>query len=423
MHKKFLFSGLVLLILLTACKGGLVKVGLTSTPDLTFTPADLTWLKAHTIPFETSDPTQPLQDLDFLKGMVGNARIVALGDATDGTHEFFQMKQRMLEYLVEKMGFTALMMPFDYLQADRINAYIQTGEGNAAELLKGFATLFDVQEILDTIEWMRRYDADPAHARKISFYGFATPSDEAARQAVTQFIQKVNPPAAAQIEDDYSCWLLNDTCMKKIQDGFDLLKARQTDYTAKSSPADFEMALHGARIVIQNVMISSKSNNYDYFSQYIENLQWTLAQAGPEGKVVLWAHNSDVSMFSAGDSLRQQYGDDLVIFGILFYQGSFNAIRFASYPSTMQVFHAPEPTGDSYDFFLQATGLPGFFLDMRSARPDSPDQAWLFNPHSSYVAGATYDLNNPPTFNEPLAKMYDVVIYFKETTPSELLNP
>lgn len=37
---------------------------------------------------------------------IGNARIVALGEATHGTREFFQLKHRMLEFLATWMVFT-----------------------------------------------------------------------------------------------------------------------------------------------------------------------------------------------------------------------------------------------------------------------------------------------------------------------------
>ena len=40
-----------------------------------------------------------------LKAIIGPARVVALGEATHGTREFFQLKHRMLEFLVTEMGF------------------------------------------------------------------------------------------------------------------------------------------------------------------------------------------------------------------------------------------------------------------------------------------------------------------------------
>jgi erythromycin esterase-like protein len=121
-----------------------------------------------------------------------------------------------------------------------------------------------------------------------------------------------------------------------------------------------------------------------------------------------------------GDYLNQRYGDQLVVFGFLFYHGSFHAMGVGS-QSVVETFHAAEPPGDSYEFRFQAAGVPRFFLDMRQARSDSSDQAWLFTPHPFYEVGGLYDPNNPSFFPAPLARIFDVVIYFKDTTPSLLL--
>ncbi|HYR10464.1 MAG TPA: hypothetical protein VEQ60_22000, partial [Longimicrobium sp.] len=65
--------------------------------------AGLRWLAAHAAPLRTFDaPTDPADDADLalFANVVGDARIVALGESTHGTSEFFQVKHRLLEYLV-----------------------------------------------------------------------------------------------------------------------------------------------------------------------------------------------------------------------------------------------------------------------------------------------------------------------------------
>jgi erythromycin esterase len=118
MKYRHLVTVVILILLLASCKG----VPPPSPPTVSPSPSDgsreIDWLKANAIPFETTDPTQPLQDLDFLKSMVGNARIVALGEATYGTHEFLQMKHRILEYLVENMGFNTFAIQAGYPEAE-----------------------------------------------------------------------------------------------------------------------------------------------------------------------------------------------------------------------------------------------------------------------------------------------------------------
>src|SRR5574341_699175 len=65
-------------------------------------PEIVAWLKQNAVPFNTSKAGSGFNDLMPLKQIVGNARIVALGEATHGTKQFFEMKHRLLEFLDRK---------------------------------------------------------------------------------------------------------------------------------------------------------------------------------------------------------------------------------------------------------------------------------------------------------------------------------
>ncbi|HWI58179.1 MAG TPA: hypothetical protein VNZ22_13195, partial [Bacillota bacterium] len=69
-------------------------------------PVELDWLKQNAVPIKTCEAGQGLEDLAPLKRIVGDARIVSLGECTHGTREVFQMKHRFLEYLASQCGFT-----------------------------------------------------------------------------------------------------------------------------------------------------------------------------------------------------------------------------------------------------------------------------------------------------------------------------
>jgi erythromycin esterase len=391
--------------------------------------ADVLWLEANAIPFNTADPNSNLEDLMPLKKMIGNARIVALGEATHSTHEFFQMKYRMLEFLVQEMGFNTFAIEANWPEANLINTYLHTGLGDPAELLKNLSLgIWNTQEMLGMIQWMRAYNENPSNTKKISFFGFDMQGDQMARHNVAQYIQQVDSQAAQLIADDFSCIpQASADCQMKLQVVYDWLGQHQADYTAASSPEEFSQALQNARIVIQYGDYASKNNNYNIRDRYMaENVTWVLDQAGSDAKIVLWAHNFHVGMSgeeisqTMGDYLRTQYGNQMVVFGFLFYQGSFNAY----WRSSLQTFQVDPPPTDSYESFFHEAGLPLFFLDLRSVKADSPAADWFLAPHPFRIIGTNYDPYSAQLYFETavLAKVFDIVIYFQATSPALILK-
>jgi hypothetical protein len=81
------------------------------------TEGQLQWLKNEVLPSKTPDAGHGFDDLLPFKAVVGNARIVALGEATHGTSEFFRSKHRMLEFLASEMGFTIFAIEDDMPEA------------------------------------------------------------------------------------------------------------------------------------------------------------------------------------------------------------------------------------------------------------------------------------------------------------------
>ena len=62
---------------------------------------------------------------------------MSLGENTHGTRDFFEMKARILRFLVEEMGFDAFAIEATWPESNRLDAYVRTGEGDPAELLSG----------------------------------------------------------------------------------------------------------------------------------------------------------------------------------------------------------------------------------------------------------------------------------------------
>jgi erythromycin esterase-like protein len=154
--------------------------------------AVVAWARANAIRLSTVQAGSGFADMEPLRKVVGNARIVELGEATHGTREFFLLKHRMLEYLATQMGFTIFGIEANMPEAYRLNEYVLTGKGDPVTLLKGmYFWTWDTQEVLDMIRWMRAYNA--SGKGRLQFTGFDMQTPTVAAQIVDDFVAKTEP--------------------------------------------------------------------------------------------------------------------------------------------------------------------------------------------------------------------------------------
>jgi len=168
-------------------------------------PADpsVEWIRAHAIPFSTSEAGHGFDDLAGLEKMIGDARIVALGEPTHGTREAYQMKHRLLEYLVERHGFSIFSIEANMPETDALDAYVNGGEGDPRQLIADSWT-WNTEEVLAMVEWMRAWNAAHPKRPRLRFTGFDMQTPTVAARIAAQFLRKHAPhmeQSAVLLED------------------------------------------------------------------------------------------------------------------------------------------------------------------------------------------------------------------------------
>jgi erythromycin esterase-like protein len=158
------------------------------------------WVRRNAIPLSTTEAGHGFKDLKPLKAIVGDARVVALGEATHGTREFFQLKHRLLEFLATKMGFTIFSIEANMPEAYRLNDYVLHGRGDPATLLKGmYFWTWDTEEVLDMIRWMREFNA--SGKGRLQFTGFDMQTPDVAAGIVVDFVKQRDPAFAPEVRE------------------------------------------------------------------------------------------------------------------------------------------------------------------------------------------------------------------------------
>jgi erythromycin esterase-like protein len=147
------------------------------------------WVGKHAVRLQTTEAGHGFADMQPLKKVIGNARIVALGEATHGSREFFQLKHRMMEFLATEMGFTIFSIEANMPEAYRLNDYVLNGNGDPAKLIKGmYFWTWNTQEVLDMVLWMREFNK--SGKGRVQFTGFDMQTPNVAADIVSDFVDK-----------------------------------------------------------------------------------------------------------------------------------------------------------------------------------------------------------------------------------------
>lgn len=441
--------------------------------SLSILPADssddpvVDWIKSAAVPLKSTQAGNGFDDMRPIKALVGPARIVALGETTHGTREVFQMKHRMLEFLVREMGFTVFGIEASMPDCAAINEYVLNGKGDPEKAVagQGFWT-WSTEEVLELVKWMRAYNEDPANASKpkLKFYGFDMQHLPSPVNAVSLYLQRVDADAAGrmkprlQIAFDKQPMLqgASDKQVRDLSAAIDelgvLLDRNREPLETATSKEDFAFARRQAVVARQAMELvgemRSRSGPLAVLRDLVErnsvenvrdrcmaeNVGWILENEGAGTKIVLWAHNWHVSvadpkpgegMLTMGSYLEREFKDDYLPIGFSFNQGSFQAIPA---PHTKQIGLREWTVGpakeDSIDATFAKAGIPIFILDLRNP-PAGAVAAWLNTPHPMRLAGAVFDPAGETTaYYTPtrLAGTYEAMIFIDNTTRARPLH-
>jgi erythromycin esterase len=401
-------------------------------------------LKQRAAPLATVLAGNKMDDLAAFGKAVGDARIVALGEASHGVREFFQMKHRLLEYLVKEKGFTVFAIEANWPEALAADRYIKTGEGSAAAALSGmYFWTWNTEEVRDMIEWMRAFNQAAGAHPTLTFTSFDMQTGHVAAQKALDYLKQysaVDAPAAETAYADVATLdhtgLSNDGASGASVRTAAVLKifdAKRTEMEKASSPAAWREARHAAAIAYESCEMRTPGKTLLYRDRMMaENVEWLADEAYPGEKIVLWAHNGHVRFGaeagseSMGTWLKQRFGRNLYVAGFAFRRGQLRAVGVTNgRTQTLADQVAPPAPEGSGDAVLSAAGMPLFFLDMSRVPAESPLSRWLAESHLYYNVGSVWQTDSAEANLSPeaLAKAYDGLIFVEEGHASRGLGP
>jgi erythromycin esterase len=400
------------------------------------TADEILQLRQICIPLTTVKATHNQhQDLHLLNTIVAAATVIGLGEQTHGTSEFFQMKQRLLSFLVTQMGFRLIAIKANMGTCHAINEYIHHGIGKLKSLMKKFYC-GSSQEVFDAIEWMREYNQTVNDTQKISFAGFDFQHPSLTRLAIEKYFTALGDTSANHLIESI---FTHYTTIKRIVESQILSDDQLTDIQHSSQYQQLLINIDLLEKHIKPLQDKLDHKNFSWIQQHVkllrqstvylldfdmrhhamlENIQWLQTQY-PDRKTILWAHNFHLQKhdehLGLGQLLVQALGDKYCTIGFATYAGTYSAYtKNQKQPLDVKI---PKPTPDSLEANLYRLEMPIALVNFKE-RQKIP--AFLQQPipvHVLTTIAETYSFRP-----QKVTEAYDAIIFIANTTASKQMR-
>lgn len=379
-------------------------------------------IRAIVNPLLTLDPdTSDNSDLEILRDLVGEARVVCLGESAHFASEFVRLRDRIARYLVRELGFSAFVLESGLPEGLAVDEWVRGGPGSLATIARrGITYAFGrCEEMHAQLQWMRDWNA--THSHQVGFYGMDVPGWCANPAAgVAACLDRLSPqPGDREL---LAAADLGDPTRAASADGPDTpdvpaeLSRGVTELVARATAADDEIALrcaHGAQRVVdflQHGLYPEPRRNLRN-EVMADNLHWIL---GREERVIVGAHNVHLQRTPTfdgtepiGSLLAPVLGQELVVIGTTRGAGIVPGVDLDATPARRYTTPAGEFSAPSHslDALLDAVGLPQHLVDLRHAPPE-------------LLAGATAMSGQTQLIDLDPKQAFDAVVHIHQITPA-----
>ena len=382
-------------------------------------------LKKYIYPLKTSvSDGGYIEDFNIIKKLIGDSKIIGLGEVSHGSSEIYKIKNRIVQYLMVNNGFNIFSIEANMPEAYKLNDYIVRGKGNPKKLISNMKFwIWNTKEMLDLVEWMHNFNQS---SQSIEYTGFDM-------QLYDGSIRELSDNFKNNIEVEKKIFNL-----KKKLDRISIQKQSEMKNVTDIEMKDIDSILLFLKQSIEkstfqiskkiwlqrNIKIIQQYLGFNY-SNYIwrdkcmaENFTW-IKECNPDSRFIIWAHNIHIMKTDEvmGYYLAQKFGNDYKTFGFTFFDGSFNAFGNKGVTSYDSVKAYP----GTLEYLLNQLNEPAFILDLNKIKSDKNRYTEWLNYRLDYrIAGAINDSSNE-FMNRNIVEDFDYLIFIKKSSPSILL--
>lgn len=350
---------------------------------------------------------EPLPEIDdpafaALFDRFADARIVLLGEASHGTSEFYRARAAITRRLIEQHGFTIVAVEADWPDAAAVDRHVRHRPARSAPdgVFQRFPRwMWRNTDVAAFLGWLSDHNRDLPEEQRAGFYGLDLYNLNGSIRAVLDYLDRVDPEAAAIARERYGClkpWQKDPAgygrmaltqgyaaCEKavvaQLRDLFSRSRAR-----AKQDGDDFLDVAQNARLVAAaeayyRVMYYGAADSWNLRDTHMfDTLEHVLVARGPNSKAVVWAHNSHIGdarytemgairgELNIGQLCREHYGEAARLIGLGTHGGTVAAA--SDWDAPMEIKAVTPALAESYEAQCHESGVSRFLLDLREGR-------------------------------------------------------
>ncbi len=326
----------------------------------TTTAQPLEWLAPLGTPLE-----QEQAILDLLQPQMATRRLVLLGEASHGTHEFYHWRDQISRRLIAEEGFHFIAVEGDWKPLFRVNRWVKglpQAPASAHQALAGLTRwptwMWANRETEALITWLQQWNAEQPAAQRVGFYGIDLYAPWDSADALLDFAERYlseeqGEPIAAALEpllnfrEEISGYIQATLPHQQQQrDRLEQLRAQLEALDDPEIPRHEQLSARLNALVIRNAhdhylaMANPAENSWNPRAEHMHQVITLLQEYYGEGsRGLVWAHNTHIGDARAtpmvnrgevniGQLTRQQHGDDAIFaLGFATHRGELFAAR------------------------------------------------------------------------------------------------
>ncbi|HYB93958.1 MAG TPA: erythromycin esterase family protein [Vicinamibacterales bacterium] len=367
----------------------------------------VSWAREHHHPIAAIHAASgdTFADLQFLKALLGDRRIVQLGESGHGVAEFNHAKVRLIQFLHQQMGFDVLAFESGLVECYNAN---RTSTHTPLTLMR--ACIFGVwhtSEVLPLFEYIKSTQGTD---RPLTLAGFDTQISSASGITyrppmfadMVRVVEPARAPRVLELDQQYinalrtgggSYAIANESALTEFYGGLELLFQERRAPLSEVFPAsDVKVAERAAwsmlryleqlRAGVQRPSDTGETGGGGIRDFGMANNLTFLANDLYAGrKIIVWAHNFHIrhdntatvsTQPTMGKWVRERFRDQLYTIGLYMNQGTAAMNNRVVYPIN-------PAQANTMEWVMAQTGSAVLFMDfLHQRRVDG--NSWMFEP-------------------------------------------